>query len=201
MARTREFDPALVVDKAIEVFGNTGFRGTSLTDLETATGVNRQSLYGVFAGKRELFLAALDEYTGKVLAQKTRTLTRQGPALEILREFLRHYIDTALPPAGRTGCLLIQSAHELGLEDPEVAQRVARFFRRLEDLISSVLIRAEMNGEIAPGHDERVVARYLLSLAQGLRVTGKGDLTHEEASAVVELAVGALRKPSGGARQ
>jgi TetR/AcrR family transcriptional repressor of nem operon len=196
MARLRELDPAVIVDKAIEVFGRGGFRGTSLSDLETATGVNRQSLYGAFSDKREIFLSALDEYTNRVLAQKTRDLTSQGPALEILRAFLKHYIDTALPPTGRTGCLLIQSAHELALDDAEVAQRVSKFLRRLEDLITSVVIRAEMNHEIAPGRDERVVARYLLSLAQGLRLTGKGDLTAEEADGIVDLALESLAKPT-----
>ncbi|MBD5006639.1 TetR family transcriptional regulator, partial [Xanthomonas citri pv. citri] len=45
MGRNKEFDTALVLHRAIEVFGEYGYEGTSLQDLLSHLGIARQSLY------------------------------------------------------------------------------------------------------------------------------------------------------------
>src|SRR5438132_95237 len=64
MARPRSFDSDVVLDKAVETFREKGLDGTSMEDLEKATGLRRASLYGAFGDKRELYLAALKRYQG-----------------------------------------------------------------------------------------------------------------------------------------
>lgn len=59
MARPRSFDTAAVVRQARDAFVAGGYRGTSVEDLLTATGLSRASLYQAFGSKRGLFLAAL----------------------------------------------------------------------------------------------------------------------------------------------
>lgn len=43
----------------------------------------------------------------------------------------------------------------------------------LETALASALIRAQAQGELAPGKDPRALARLLLVLMQGIRVVGK----------------------------
>lgn len=59
MARPRSFDPATVITRARDAFVAGGYRGTSVDDLLTATGLARASLYQAFGSKRGLFVAAL----------------------------------------------------------------------------------------------------------------------------------------------
>ena len=61
MGRNRSFDEAEVVSKCAAVFLRTGYEGTSIDDLVTATGLHRGSLYKAFGSKRGLFLAALHQ--------------------------------------------------------------------------------------------------------------------------------------------
>ena len=56
MARPREFDEEQVLRRALEVFHAKGFDGTTLDELEQATGLGRGSLHGAFGDKRALFL-------------------------------------------------------------------------------------------------------------------------------------------------
>ncbi|UUZ82043.1 TetR/AcrR family transcriptional regulator [Paenibacillus sp. P26] len=67
MGRNKEFDTTLVLHKAMEVFGEYGYDGTSLQELLAKLGIARQSLYDTYGTKRELFLSALKSY----IKQKT----------------------------------------------------------------------------------------------------------------------------------
>jgi Bacterial regulatory proteins, tetR family len=62
MGRTRKFNREGVLQKAIPVFWENGFDGTSVQDLELATGVNKSGLYAEFESKEDLFLASLRYY-------------------------------------------------------------------------------------------------------------------------------------------
>lgn len=59
MGRKRTFDEAEVVARCAEAFLVTGYEGTSVDDLMTASGLQRGSLYQAFGSKRGLFVEAL----------------------------------------------------------------------------------------------------------------------------------------------
>ena len=59
MGRPRTFDLDEVIGAARDRFVRTGYLGTSVDDLLTATGIGRASLYQAFGSKRGLFLATL----------------------------------------------------------------------------------------------------------------------------------------------
>ena len=52
--RHRVFDKDIALEQAMEVFWTNGFPGTSLSDLTTAMGINKPSLYSAFGNKEEL---------------------------------------------------------------------------------------------------------------------------------------------------
>ncbi|GCA97312.1 TetR/AcrR family transcriptional regulator [Mycolicibacterium sp. NCC-Tsukiji] len=62
MGRPREFNPEDVLDKAMTLFWEHGYDGVSISDLTSATGVNRRSLYAEFGSKEQLFYKAVDRY-------------------------------------------------------------------------------------------------------------------------------------------
>ncbi|MFF2390571.1 helix-turn-helix domain-containing protein [Agromyces sp. NPDC058104] len=59
MGRNRSFDERDVIARCAESFLCTGYEGTSIDDLVTASGLHRGSLYKAFGSKRGLFLEAL----------------------------------------------------------------------------------------------------------------------------------------------
>lgn len=48
MVRTRTFDPATALSKAVELFSSKGYSETSMEDIVQAIGVSRYGLYGTF---------------------------------------------------------------------------------------------------------------------------------------------------------
>jgi len=66
MPRTREFDTEATLERCLELFWSKSFSGVSLSDLESATGVGRQSLYTAFGNKEAILAVVMDLYMAKI---------------------------------------------------------------------------------------------------------------------------------------
>src|SRR5260370_505997 len=62
MARPKEFNRDQVLEKAMGLFWEKGYDGSSVENLVQCTGIGRGSLYDTFSDKHALYLAALDRY-------------------------------------------------------------------------------------------------------------------------------------------
>ena len=173
MARTKEFDPEAALRAALELFWERGYAATSMADLVERTGVARASIYATFGGKRELYLKALDRYGELTDPGLLAGLSQPGPVLPAVRALVERYAREAAGDGGRRGCFVVNTAVELAPRDPLAARRVQANWDFLETALTSALMRAQAQGELAEGSDPRALGRFLLVLMQGLRVMGK----------------------------
>src|ERR1700761_2243502 len=88
MARPREFDRDVALDRAIGVFWANGFAATSTEDLTAAMGIGRQSLYNAFGDKRRLYLEALGAYQARSVGGHLARLNGPVSPLEGVRDLL-----------------------------------------------------------------------------------------------------------------
>lgn len=174
MARTKEFDPDAVLQRALELFWRRGYEATSMADLVQHLGIGRASIYATFGNKHELYLKALDRYLQLRDPNPIELLSQPGPALPAVRALVQQYAEESACDQQRRGCLLVNAAVERLPGDPAVARRVESSWDILEAALTSALIRARAQGELADDCDPRALARLLLVVLQGLRVLGKG---------------------------
>jgi TetR/AcrR family transcriptional repressor of nem operon len=146
--RPREFDTDAAVERAMGVFWSGGYHGTSLPDLPKATALSRGSLYAAFGDKHGLFLRALDRYIDDALTRLDSKLDPRKSALAGVRKCLAGYVDRTSGSAGKRGCLLVATAMELAAHNPEVEQRIRRFFRTMETRMTEATARAPASGEL-----------------------------------------------------
>ncbi|KAB8196677.1 TetR family transcriptional regulator [Nonomuraea phyllanthi] len=191
MARSKEFDPEVALQRALELFWERGYEATSMADLVERLGVARASLYATFGGKRELYLAALERY----LAQHdvVGPLSQPGPALPAVRAFLDSYVAECLADEARRGCMVVNTAVEFGSRDAVVSRKVAASWAELETALATALVRARAQGEIPEGKDPRALAGFLLVLIQGVRVLGRADPDPRRLRAAVDQAMAAVQ--------
>ncbi|MBM9624836.1 TetR/AcrR family transcriptional regulator [Streptomyces zhihengii] len=176
MARTKEFDPDAVLQSALELFWRRGYEATSMTDLVAHLGIGRASIYATFGNKHQLYLKAMDRYTGTRDPVLLAELSQPGPALPAVRAVVRRFAAEAVSPEGRlSGCFVTNTAAELAPHDPAAARRVESSWEHIETLLHSALVRAQAQGELAEGRDPRALARMLLVLLQGVRIVGKAS--------------------------
>lgn len=173
MARHKEFDREVVLDRALETFWSQGFEATSIQDLVERMGINRGSLYDTFGDKQSLFLAALERYERVVTRKLLDVLEGPGSGKEAIRMFFLTKIRYAMAPDRPQGCLMTNSAVERSLHDRETAARVAASLSRVEEAFYKALLRARRTGEIGERHNLRALARFLTTCGQGLSVVSK----------------------------
>jgi len=187
--RPREFDTDAAVERAMGVFWSGGYHGTSLPDLLKATALSRGSLYAAFGDKHGLFLRALDRYIDDALTRLDSELDPRKSALAGVRKCLAGYVDRTSGVAGKRGCLVVATAMELAAHDPEVEQRIRRFFKTMESRLTEALARAQVSGELADGVDPRIAARLLVCLVEGMRVVAKTGSDRATSQAVVQTLI------------
>ncbi len=175
MARPREFDPDVALDRAMRAFWAKGYEATSLDDLCEATGLSRSSLYSAFGDKHALLLRTLDRYEEISAARIADALGRRLPIREALAALLDGFVDRIVSGPGRQGCFIGNCAAELARHDRQALDRVRRSLERTERQLREALESARVRGELAPSADPRALARFLAAGIHGLRLVGKAN--------------------------
>jgi len=172
VARTKEFDPDVVLGRALDLFWEHGYEATSTVDLVAHLGIARASLYGTFGSKRALYLRALARYIETTDPVVVHDLAGPGAALPAVRELVRRYASESGDGTGR-GCMVVNAAVEFAGRDAEAARFVEASWATVETALTSALVRARGAGELAADRDPGELARFLLVLLQGMRVLGR----------------------------
>lgn len=188
--RPRSFDLDTALDRATEVFWKKGFEGASLPELTAAMGINRPSLYAAFGNKEALFRRTMDRYAQGPAAHVERALA-EPTARRVAERLLEGTVQLLSNPKHPRGCLLVQSALACGAEaesvrDALVAKRAAgeaRLRQRLE--------KARGAGDLPKTARPADLARYLMTVTQGLSVQAAGGATRKQLRDVARLALAA----------
>ncbi|MCU6435176.1 TetR/AcrR family transcriptional regulator [Undibacterium sp. Jales W-56] len=188
MARHLEFDRIQAVALAADAFWREGYEPLPALELAEAMGVAKSSLYNTFGSKRELFIQAVAHYSEQ---QRTYVLTlaKSTDIVGRLREMLLEIIGNN--DAGR-GCLLVNTATELGLRDKEVRQHVKTGFDGMERAFEALIYAGQRSGNISSNINPQQYAIILVAGIAGLRVLAKGGFSEDQLLPVVETLLAGL---------
>ncbi|GJM68288.1 hypothetical protein HMSSN036_05040 [Paenibacillus macerans] len=115
VARTKAFDTNEILHKAMNVFGNLGYEGTSLPDLIIGLGIARQSIYDTYGTKWELFFAAVRHYMDQKNQELKRHCEGPGTVVEKVELAFTTIIKVLMDHELRLQCFIISSAIEQAL--------------------------------------------------------------------------------------
>jgi TetR/AcrR family transcriptional repressor of nem operon len=164
-----------VVAAAKTTFWELGYVGTSLSDLERQTGVNRSSLYAEFGSKQHLFSEVLDLYHDEVVEPLIGGMEADPSAAAIAEFFWGVKRIIVEGQAGdHRGCLLVNTIAELSPRDETAAQRGVEFRDRLLAAFRGALEHEASSGRNGDGFVDRR-ASMLLASTLGIWVCARMD--------------------------
>src|SRR5215475_8922783 len=85
--KTRQF----IIEKTAPIFNIKGYAGTSLSDMTDATGLTKGSIYGNFANKDEVALAAFDHNLSKIQQVLREEMSKETSARKKLLVYTKVY--------------------------------------------------------------------------------------------------------------
>ena len=119
-------------------------------------------------------------------------LEAPGAGKQAIVDQFYNLIDRAVADDARKGCLLTNTAVELGAHDQETANGVAVNIQRVEKAFKKVLTTAVEIGEINQEHDVTALAKFLTCCLQGLRVISKVNPDREALQDMAKIALSVL---------
>jgi AcrR family transcriptional regulator len=196
--RPRGFVEDVALDQAIRVFWEHGYEGATLSDLTAAMGINKPSLYIVFGSKEELFRRALARYRDTYVAYAPGTL-EEPTAYAVIESYLRAGADALTGSGHPPGCLSIQGGLSCAPSNSGISELLADYRAVFEGELAQRLARAEKEGDLVAGTDTAALARFVVTLSQGLAVHAAAGAGREDLQAVVDVALRAVTAyvPSG----
>ena len=186
MVRTRTFDPANALTRAVELFASKGYSQTSMEDLVEATGVSRYGLYGTFGNKRELFEQALERFADSMGKQSFLRLLEPGASIEHIRSIFRERVKDMCCLEENKGCLFIHTAMGLAPQDEELREVLQKFMKRMSKAFSVGLESAKECGEVRADVDVREAGELLTSSMFGLAVLGRTGFDEATLNGIVD---------------
>ncbi|MEU5807396.1 TetR/AcrR family transcriptional regulator [Streptomyces sp. NPDC047718] len=185
--RPRSFDRGAALDKAMLAFWENGYEATSISDLTASLGISAPSLYAAFGDKRKLFDEVVVVYGGRYGDFASAALAEEPTARAAMERILREAAEVYTDPAHPPGCLVISAA--VNTTSQEVAEALRE--RRAAHMAAfESRVRADVAAGVLPADtDPRALARYAVSVLQGMSQQARDGASREELGAVAELAV------------
>jgi len=191
MGRPRGFDENAALDAAMRVFWEKSYEGATLSDLTSAMGINRSSMYAAFGDKAALFRRAMERY-------------REGPmryirdALEkpVLRDAVRDLLHGAVlflsQPGHPRGCLSVQAALACGVDAEPIQQAMVEWRKAGEEALRKRFVKARRAGELPRDISPADLARFIATVMAGLAVQAVNGASCDEMKRTADLVLKAI---------
>ena len=169
-----------ILDQATALFGEAGYRGTSLREIAARCGISHPGLLHHFPTKESLLLAVL-AHRDEVDQERIAVGDPTGA------EALRRLADLAALNATRRGIVelfTVLSAEATAADHPAHGYFVDRYHRIVGE-IEAAYVKARADGDLRPGVEPAQAARELVALMDGLQIQWLlGDPSLDMAAAV-----------------
>ena len=177
VGRPREYDEDKVLSEITALFWKQGYEATGLSDIMTATGLQKGSLYKAYGSKRHMYMCSLQHYEREVVDAGVNGLTSSDvPPPDRLAGFLAAPIEAAWDQNDRRGCFLCNAATDDAAMDDETRKLIDRGYRKLEDALIVPIGQMHPEWDVAK---VRQTAQMVLTLYSGLRVMARAAVERD----------------------
>jgi len=180
---------ASAITAAERLFRIQGYAATGLNQIISESGSPKGSFYFHFPrGKTQLAEEAIDQYiAGRAAAVRHISANTPGDAQEFVKQLFKTVAAEMIATDFQYGCLMQNLANELSVLDNELAQRIARGFTALTEMVAEHLQKCGM-----PATHAATAAASLAAAFEGARTIARLQRTTAVYDALADISMCAI---------
>lgn len=166
--KTRNF----IIEKTAPIFNMKGYAGTSLNDIIAATGLTKGSIYGNFANKDEVALAAFDYNFSTNVSKIEAEISHQNSTEGKLLAYINIYQSLLINGISLGGCPILNTAIDADDTHPALRDKVLKavlsWKNRIISLVEEGILKKELNSDNNP---EQIALTIIAMIEGGVMVS------------------------------
>lgn len=171
--QTRRF----IIETAAPIFNKKGYAGTSMSDLTTATGLTKGSIYGNFKDKNDVAVHAFQHNIDLIFDFFATELREAGTPLDRLLAYPRGFRKIYRMVLSYGGCPILNTAVEADDTHATLRRMAMDVLSRWKQSIIALIEKGVTDGTLNTAVDPAATAEILISLMEGgialSKVTGE----------------------------
>src|SRR6201988_802446 len=193
MGRPRGFDENAALEAAMRVFWEKSYEGASLSDLTSAMGINKSSMYAAFGDKAALFRRAMERYREGPMRYMREALEK--PVLrDAVADLLHGTVLFLSQPGQPPGCFSVQAALACGIDAEPIQQAMVEWRKAGEETLRKRFMMARRAGELPKDISPADFARFIATVMAGLAVQAVNGRNESREVGGADVALNAIRR-------
>jgi TetR/AcrR family transcriptional regulator, transcriptional repressor for nem operon len=156
-----------IIEQAAALFNQKGYAGASVSDIMSATGLQKGAIYRHFESKEALAVEAFGFSVQRLATRFVAALEGKESARDRLRAILAVYAEIPTNPPVPGGCPILNASVEHDDGYPVLRGHVREAMEGLRRLVRHTVRRGIERGEVRAGVDADAVANLVAASLQG----------------------------------
>lgn len=161
-----------IITKAAPLFNRKGFEGCSMQDIVGAVGLEKGSLYGHFATKEKLALAAFEYAWGETCAAR---LAGMEAATHAVAKLKIHVNNALSCPSFPGGCPLLNTIIDSDDGNSSLKRAAREALKKWRQYLAAIVEEGQQRKEIRPEIVPDDIAALIISLLEGAMALDRLD--------------------------
>lgn len=178
--------------RAMPLFWDRGYEGTSIADLVSAMGITPPALYSAYGSKEELYRELLDLYISERAGFDPTLYFGERTTHETLSRILREAANAFTAPNHPKGCMISTAALANAPEHSEIAAHLATLRNAMRKALEGRLEAARAAGDL-PEHADPTAFR--------IPATRSGDIGQSATMSALVVPGNAVKRSTSSCRR
>jgi len=193
VGRPRTFDRDEALKKAMLVFWDKGFEGTTMSDIISAIGMKAPSVYAAFGNKDALFDEVVQLYTGMFYQGPLKALNSASEIGQAIEQCLKAHIDMFTSQEKACSCLLLTAANNCSPEHQQHVVQLRNIRAGYKGALLARFKKAEAEGQLVAAADPQSLTEFYATCIQGLAMSAKDGASKKVLLESCAYALGVLK--------
>ena len=191
--RPRSFDKDEALKKAMYVFWEKGYEGTTMADLIESIGMKAPSIYAAFGNKDAIFKEVVAHYLPIVADGQLATLNKTSDIFEAVEKTLSECVRLFTSSDNPHTCLIMTAAINASPEHHEHVESLRILRRDYKENWKKRFERAKQEGQLKLDLTPKQLSEYFVTIIQGMSLSAKDGARKEDLAKTSEIAMQILK--------